>query len=116
MVTPREGGHNLEPIPGMEVCDFCTGTPVAFSYPCGPVVIDTPIARHVTTDPWGACAECHALIEASDHDAIVERAVERAAGEFGGTIPDELRAMLAESFATVQRQFHLERLGAPLPK
>lgn len=115
MVTPREGGHNLEPIPGMEVCDFCTATPVTWSYPCGPVIIDTPLVRHVSTDSWGACDECHALIEADEHDVIVLRAVKKAIAEVG-PIPESILVTLVESIATVQRQFHAERLGAPLPK
>lgn len=115
MVTPREGGHNVEPIPGMEVCDFCTGTPVTWSYPCGPVIIDSPTGRHVSTDPWGACDECHALIETDQPDMIVARAAHNALAEVG-PVPDDIALMVVTSIATVQRQFHAERLGAPQPK
>jgi hypothetical protein len=35
ITTPVEDGVLREPIPGMEVCDFCAATPVEFAFPCG---------------------------------------------------------------------------------
>jgi hypothetical protein len=74
MTTPVQGGHLREPIPGMEVCDFCSETPVAWAYPCGLVEFGPTVTR----DPWAACSTCYALIEANDRDGLARRARETA--------------------------------------
>lgn len=107
MLTPDVLGTKLEPIPGMGVCDFCTEIPVRWAYPCGLVVVETPIGTHASSDPWGACDPCHELIEAGDQEGLVQRAL----ANFDGPVPAELAAMFHE----VQAAFFAARLGDARP-
>lgn len=114
MTTDDGTGTKIEAIPGMAVCDFCAATPVAFAYPCGLVLIASELGTHATSDPWSACLECHALIEADDRDALVQRALSNflvEAGEQPAPAVEAITAMLAAT----QRSFFDARLGAARP-
>jgi hypothetical protein len=104
IVTHDEAGIHIEAIPGMIVCDFCTATPVVVAYPCGPV----SLGPSITTDPWTACATCHALIEADDRGALTARAV--CAGDRQGFPPE-----LAPMFAELHARFFAARIGDAQP-
>lgn len=110
MVTQDVLGSKIEAIPGMGVCDFCTTTPVAWSYPCGLVILETPVGTHVSNDPWGACTECHDLIEAGDRPGLAERSGTAFLLEHG-ELPPEIVTLLIE----VQASFFAKRLGDPEP-
>lgn len=60
---------------GGEVCDFCLEPDPAWTYPAALMeVIGHPVITH-SDDEWGACDECHRLIEAHDLGGLVERTV-----------------------------------------
>jgi hypothetical protein len=100
MLTPTAAGDLArEPIPGMEVCDFCSETPVAWAYPCGLVVL----GPNVTSDPWAACQECHDLIEAGDADQLARRAARNS----------DAPITLLPVFAELHRRFFAARQGEP---
>lgn len=69
------GGHPLvSRVDEGYVCDFCLAPAPAWEYPCAPV----PIAGYLigaSDDEWGACDECHRLIEQESIGALVERMV-----------------------------------------
>jgi hypothetical protein len=106
MITTDPLGSRVEPIPGMGVCDFCTDIPVVAAYPCGLVIVETPIGTHVTSDPWGACAECRALIEADDRAGLARRSLDNFAAD-DGPAP----AQVARTVVEIQRGFFDNRLG-----
>ena len=61
---------------GEEVCDFCMTPNPTWDYPAGEMQITV---HHVITnsdDNWGACDECHRLIEANYIDMLVDRCIE----------------------------------------
>jgi hypothetical protein len=99
ITTPVEDGVLREPIPGMEVCDFCAATPVEFAYPCGPI----SLGPNVTSDAWAACTSCHAMIETNDRDQLAHRAL------VSGGLPPEALPLLTE----LHRRFFAARLGPP---
>jgi hypothetical protein len=114
IVTEDILGSKIEAIPGMGVCDFCTDIPVVVAYPCGLVVVETPIGTHASSDPWGACADCHAMIEANDRDGLVQRSSANFAREQGATSAEDL-AFIARMIRDVQAGFFAARLGDPQP-
>lgn len=94
--------HNIEPIPGMLVCDFCTSVPVVAAYPCGTVIIHTPAGTHATRDPWTACEHCRDLIEADDRPGLVERSLGgfiAQEGDMPHGVLQHVREMLSETQA-----------------
>lgn len=76
MITDTGDGDVIRAIPGQEVCDFCLSTAVAYEHDCSMVMLETSDGTHLSDDPWSACAECHALIEAGDRPGLLRRAIE----------------------------------------
>jgi len=76
--------HHHEAIPGMGVCDFCSGPGPFHSHDAGAIVFGTIIdetgrSRTDTShDPWAACSDCHQDILSDDREALVKRSVENA--------------------------------------
>jgi hypothetical protein len=77
-------------------------------------VIDTPMGTHVSSDSWGACAECHVLVDAGESEPLVIRAL-RGFVEQEGEQDPEVMALLAGMFAGVHRSFFAARLGDAQP-
>jgi hypothetical protein len=100
----------IEPIPGMEVCDFCTSTPVVAGYPCGLVVIETPAGIQASRTPWAACELCAPLIDAGDRDGLVERALGGFIVE-NGELPEGMCAPLRAILRDAHAQFFANREG-----
>lgn len=116
MTTQDPFGAKIEAIPGMGVCDFCTATPIAFRFPCGLVVVDVvelPVT-HMSSDPWAACAECHAAIEADDREGLAQRAFLGFVAQEGEP-PAAVKAQLLAMFREVQGAFFAARLGDAQP-
>lgn len=76
------------------ICDFCSGTPIEWSYPTQTFVNAQPAApsdmmlyyraatvNNISEGDWAACAPCHKIIEADDRDGLVARSVERQRGD-----------------------------------
>lgn len=59
----------------VEVCDFCLTPGPTWEYPAAPMeIVGHPLIDR-SDDEWGACDECHRLIEAHNIGALVERLV-----------------------------------------
>lgn len=56
----------------MLLCDFCSGQPVLWSYPCRDFQFPEGIG---SAGAWAACAECARLIDADQREALAQRAV-----------------------------------------
>lgn len=108
----EDGDGRVEAIPGMGVCDFCTGVPIVASFPCAAVMIATADVTHVSRDPWGACQECHDLIDADDRHGLLDRSaasLEAANGPFD----EGTRVFMRNTLEGIQEQFFMGRIGPP---
>jgi hypothetical protein len=106
--------NSIESIPGMDVCDFCTCTPVVASYPAGTVLIHTPAGVHATRDPWAACEHCYALIEADDRAGLVERSLGGFIAQ-EGDVPHGVLVEIRYMIERTQDGFFEVRQGEPTP-
>ncbi len=97
----------------MSICDFCSEPHVAWRYPANSFVAYV-IAGVVgqSVGDWEACRTCHALIEAADRKALLERSLQT----FFEKNPDmrsaevELRAQMAQ----FHDLFFAHQSGTPL--
>lgn len=69
-----EGKLRATRIDGVEVCDFCLAPEPKWEYPAADMEVVSSIIDR-SDDPWGACEECHRLLEASDIDGLIARMV-----------------------------------------
>lgn len=87
-------------MPGDEVCDFCSATPIYASYDCADFVMDTPMGKQVPLDSvskeaWAACKVCSELVDKEDWEGLLDRSVETFRQKYGTVIPaDWLRPEL----------------------
>lgn len=59
----------------VEVCDFCLIEGPTWDYPAGEMeIVGHPLINR-SDDEWGACDECHDLIEAGNVNGLVYRMV-----------------------------------------
>lgn len=81
-------------------CDFCSGTPAVTAYRTPDFVMrKLPGAEAISTEGWAACADCTALIEAGDPEAVIDRAVDRLrrVNPMWGALPrHQARSIVAE--------------------
>lgn len=61
------------------ICDFCSGRPVLWSYPCDDFIAAVGIGPagplvHEMTGPWAACHACTELIEEDQWEELAVRA------------------------------------------
>lgn len=99
-VTSDTGdGELIEAYPGMECCDFCLSTAIAFEHDCGTVMIEVGDKTHISSERWTTCADCHALIEAGDRPGLLRRAIE------GITTSNETGVLSVLSLAELIAQF-----------
>ena len=61
---------------GRVVCDFCLAPNPGWTYPAGFTAIYGHHLIDVSDDEWGACDDCHVLIEAVNIEGLVERMAE----------------------------------------
>lgn len=106
------------------ICDFCCGDPEEFpirwSYPVGFMPINLGGVMTRSDDDWGACAECHALIEQLPRSraALLARIV---TVQFDTYAPDtEISASdmtrLLSNLAVHIANFEAARLGPAVPE
>lgn len=60
-----------------EVCDFCCVQPPTWEYPAAEMEIVGHPEMDASDDEWGACDDCHALIEAHKPDELIALVVKR---------------------------------------
>lgn len=59
-------------------CDFCSATPVVRAYHVPDFNLqEVPGVQRVSKGGWAACADCRALIDAGQEEAVIDRAVTR---------------------------------------
>lgn len=104
--------------PGKIVCDFCSGTPVAFRYPARDFrrrySLDEINVQATSHGDWAACVECHKLIQASDRDGLAERSVKAFPIPIT-EIPAHVRSQIKREIRAMQDTFWSAREGAPAP-
>ena len=86
------------------VCDFCSATPVEWSYPATTFLSDQ-FSEWGSAGSWAACQPCHDLIEADDYDALGSRSIEKY------EIPLECRWEVRKSLLRLHSQFRAARTG-----
>jgi hypothetical protein len=93
------------------ICDFCSEPHVAWQYPAHSFVAYA-LAGIIgeSIGDWAACSMCHALIEAGDHAALVERSLSRLLEKHPEMRPDE--AELRNELALLHGMFFTYRIGA----
>ena len=87
-----------------EVCDFCSGTPVVWCYHVFPlpIVVDTGVGVLAgSKDDWAACADCKALVDDENREALFERSL----GVFKGDLSPKEVTSFAGGVASIQEQF-----------
>lgn len=100
-----------------EVCDFCMTPNPTWEYPAGEVEITVNPVITNSDDSWGACDECHKLIEAGDMEALavrsdsVQRALHPPNDEYYYPPRNAARRMLIEHFS----RFMAARTGPAIP-
>jgi hypothetical protein len=65
----------LSAMPGLEVCDFCSDSPVYAAHECIDFTL-LDIGMFGSTGGFAACEKCHSIIVAEEWDALVTRSVE----------------------------------------
>lgn len=115
----------IRPKPGEEVCDFCSGTPVRWTYPARPHTSGTIVAMGAnmpttmvgvgSPDDWAACDRCHSLISRGARDELARYSVNCL--RRAGTLPTGLmsKAEATRIIRGVQDNFWKSREGAPQP-
>lgn len=100
------------------VCDFCSGEPVRWSYPARDfqrrMALDGSAVQANSHGAWAACDACHALIQASDREALHER----SAASFPvpvDQIPPHVWKQITAEIRALQDTFWSVRDGAPAP-
>lgn len=70
-----EGGREIITPRGEPMCDFCLLRGPTWEYPATLMPLKGHPLVDATDDEWGACDECHDLIEAKRIGPLVERCV-----------------------------------------
>ena len=68
----------LEPLPGREICDFCSEAPTTQIYACKNFLIPrtkTALFQHESVGAWAACEICAELIEGGRWSELTNRAL-----------------------------------------
>jgi len=96
------------------ICDFCSEPHVAWRYPARTFVAYA-VAGFVgqSIGDWAACSICHALIEAGDRSALLERSLSTLLDKNPDMRPDE--AELREQIALFHQMFFAHQIGDALP-
>lgn len=96
------------------ICDFCSSTPVRWSYPARDFS-----ARHTPGVPdfgsegaWASCDPCAALVNAGDRDGLAERSANLFRRKYGETMP---KAKLLDELRSLHDRFWSNREGTPTP-
>lgn len=72
------------------ICDFCSGSPVKWSYPCRSFeMAEIEGVEHHSLGSWTACEECAGCIEDDHYELLSERVMRRL-----GARPPHLRLAL----------------------
>jgi hypothetical protein len=97
----------------MSICDFCSEPHVAWRYPAKSFVAYV-IAGVVgqSVGDWAACRTCHALIEADNRTALLERSLQTFIEKNPDMRPVE--AELRAHMAQFHELFFKSQSGAPL--
>ncbi len=93
------------------ICDFCSEVQIRWRYPASNSVDvassgPTGVFASESIGDWAACEECHGLIEAGDHEALINRSVQKFVEIYGFLPPG-----LAEDIRRIHTQFFAHRCG-----
>ncbi len=93
------------------ICDFCSDPHVRWSYPARDFVDlrtsgVTGVIVSESIGAWAACEECHVLIEAGEHEALLLRSVQKFIELYGIVLPG-----LVEDTGRIHSRFFAHRCG-----
>lgn len=98
----------IEPIPGMEVCDFCSTPNPTYAFEADDVTQTVEGVDMVSVGGWAACSRCAMLVKANDRESLMERSLkvfDEKHPEYVG-LPEEARAQIRETLkATIDSFF-----------
>lgn len=83
-------------------CDFCSATPVVANEIAEDFLVN-PGPIGISTGSWGACQECHDLVQRKDWLGLEERGIEAMQQKF----PNAPRKEVRLSVQAIQRQFRV---------
>ena len=96
------------------ICDFCSASHVAWRYPAQSFIAYA-VAGVVgqSVGDWAACSICHRLIEAGDHNGLLERTIHALLEKS----PDlrKTEAEIRDQIGHFHRMFFAHQSGAALP-
>lgn len=94
------------------ICDFCSGQPVKWSYPCSNFEV---APGYLSLDRWAACEKCAGYIEDDHYELLLER-VEHYYELLLGELGFHLRSPhLRLALCALHCQFKAHRTGSREP-
>lgn len=95
------------------MCDFCTGRPVCWSYPCQSYEVPWSPVENVkmsSTEDWAACHACHTLIQLDAWEELAQRSASVNIALNPNEHSPQERLQLMRS---LHAEFRKNRLGTP---
>ena len=112
---PQDYDHEPDPVPRESLaevdvrCDFCSAPQLTWVYPAA--AFDVAEVSWGSADDWGACDDCHALMEAGDREGVVDRAMVL----WQQRTPRSQWPTLRREMVNLHSRFHDNRMGPPVP-
>jgi len=95
----------------MEQCDFCSGTPVIYHYPCAQFVAwEEANLKGLSSGAWAACATCATLIDAEQWDRL---ALQSLSMFTKSPLTRKIRIVNMDVIREIHRRFRNSRTGPP---
>jgi len=96
----------IQPLPGREICDFCSTSPTARLSACWNFVVPPTkhaVFQHESIGAWSACDRCAVLIDAGHWSQLSDRALRRFARIYG--VPKYEWRKVHEQLAEIHQLF-----------
>jgi hypothetical protein len=103
----------VEPIPGMTVCDFCSAPNPTYVFEAedvqqGQMLTQAGVTDFVSVGGWAACKRCAVFIRADDRQSLIEHSMatfEKRHPELAALGPDEKAEVRQSLVDSVDRFF-----------
>lgn len=117
MQVRRISPHEVELRAGDEpVCDFCSSTPVTYSFDAVPHRMDESAEpEHWSADAWAACEECARLVDEGRREELAVRSVDMLLRRSPQMRVVPRRELLRE-ITQVHARFWLAKRGSSRPE
>lgn len=104
-----------QPLPGDEVCDFCSTVPVMWTYPARDIHYSDLPGGGGSKGGWAACTKCHELIKKKEWSALTERSVESFSEVKAMEAAGMTKVQIRSAFRRMHSRFQAARTGPPFP-